>query len=144
MPTTRRRSGILRVDHIGEGAVERRGARDGDDTVLRQSRVTSDGGYRRCGVHETHGGMSAEVGDGNKLARVGIDEGLVPRALVIIADLDCVGQGGTTIGFGEIFDGRSGEGLLVKLAVEGFLSGGDSSGSLDLGSLGRDPLWNET
>lgn len=130
MPSLRGGSGDLRVNDCLE-ALGGVGLGDGKSAVLRRGNETSQT-TALCSKAEnrTHRSLGNEVNNGPQLAGVSINERLEEDVLILVADLEDVGQDGGTVLENNVLELGSD---LVLLSVEGLLSGGDSVGDGDGG-----------
>lgn len=78
-----------------------------------------------------YGSLGREVGDGDEVTTVSVDECLVPRPSILVADLEDVSESRTTILLREIFDSGSREVVGIELAAQLLLSGGNGNLNLD-------------
>jgi hypothetical protein len=105
---------------------------DGKDTVLHTE-------IRRGFVRQnakTYAGLGGEVDDRDEFTSVGIDEGLIPLVLLLVLDLDDVGESSRPIGTSEVFERG---GMAVVLALQSLFDLGEDLLELE-GGLGSSDL----
>jgi len=72
---------------------------------------------------KTYRSLADEVGNGNQLSSVSIDECLEPSSSVVVLNLDNMGQDGSAIVLGQVFESS---GVLVESSRECLFGSSDS------------------